>query len=109
MTTTVINIKDAPADWLDRPDEFVYIGRKGKGLKGTFGNPYRVTKGDEKGLGLSLKAFRSYMMLKLNTDIEFFEQVMDLHGKTLVCFCKPKPCHGDVIAEWVNGMYGEIE
>ena len=28
--------------------------------------------------------------------------VVKLKGKTLGCFCKPYPCHGDIIAEYLN-------
>jgi hypothetical protein len=26
----------------------------------------------------------------------------ELEGKTLGCFCKPKPCHGDVLLELLS-------
>jgi hypothetical protein len=35
-------------------------------------------------------------------DRQFFTRVLDLYGKRLGCFCKPKPCHGDVIVEWLE-------
>ena len=28
----------------------------------------------------------------------FWNALADLHGKTLVCYCKPQACHGDVLA-----------
>ena len=27
-----------------------------------------------------------------------------LQGKTLGCFCKPDPCHGDIIKEYLDWM-----
>jgi hypothetical protein len=35
--------------------------------------------------------------------------VRELRGKVLGCYCKPKRCHGDIIAEYVNGFYKEEE
>ena len=33
-------------------------------------------------------------------DIELIKQIpLELKGKTLGCWCKPYPCHGDVLAE----------
>jgi hypothetical protein len=30
---------------------------------------------------------------------ELLAQVHELKGKVLGCWCNPKPCHGDVLAE----------
>ena len=35
-------------------------------------------------------------------NIELINDLHELDGKILGCWCKPKPCHGDVIAELVN-------
>jgi hypothetical protein len=31
----------------------------------------------------------------------------ELRGKVLGCYCKPKRCHGDIIADYVNGFESE--
>lgn len=31
----------------------------------------------------------------------------ELCGKTLVCFCKPLPCHGDVLVDLIESMESE--
>lgn len=103
LPTSVINIKDAPSDWQTDP-QYVYIGRKGKGLSGRFGNPFKLD--NEKDRLLVLSRYKNMFYRLLNMNEQFFEEVMDLNGKTLVCFCKPRDCHGDVIAEFVNGVYG---
>ena len=92
MITTVINIKNAPIGWINNPD-YVYIGRAGKGLTGYFGNP------------TTLKKYRGYLESRIDEDIGFREKVMNLYGKTLVCFCKPKPCHGDILAEYAERLW----
>ena len=33
---------------------------------------------------------------------EYRRRIEGLRGKTLMCFCKPLACHGDVIAEYLN-------
>ena len=32
-----------------------------------------------------------------------------MQGKTLGCFCKPNPCHGDIIKEYLDRMEGCID
>jgi hypothetical protein len=85
--TKVVNIKEAQ-------DFDVYIGRAGKGLDGYFGNPFK-----EQSRSKSVILFREYALQRIESDSEFRERVKELHGKTLGCFCKPKLCHGDVLAE----------
>ncbi len=86
MQTTVVNLKTDEYD--------VYIGRAGHGCDGYFGNPFG-------GLGRtqSIAKHREYAIHRYNTDPEFRDRVNSLQGKRLGCFCKPKPCHGDVYVE----------
>ena len=91
-TTKVVNIK------LHRYD--VYIGRAGKGQDGYFGNPFRIKPGETR--GSSLGKYRDYFYKRLETDPEFKRRIHTLKGKTLGCFCKPHPCHGDIIAEYLD-------
>lgn len=97
--TSVIHIKDVPPQWKN-DSRYVYIGRKGKGVDGYFGNPYRLKKGEQK--GASLSRYEDYFYKRLETDPEFARRIRSLKGKVLVCFCKPRPCHGDVIVEYLN-------
>lgn len=48
------------------------------------------------------QAVRAYKEM-IETDILFYPELLEeikneLHGKRLGCFCKPGPCHGDVLA-----------
>jgi hypothetical protein len=92
MQTVVVNIYKEDFD--------VYIGRAGRGQDGYFGNPFRI------GHGISredaVKRFQRYFADRIERDSEFKQRVLALHGKRLGCFCKPKACHGDVIADWLN-------
>ena len=103
MTTSVIHIRDRqPGD--------VYIGRAGKGEDGYFGNPVRIGErcfrcGDTHHNGHeTLPCFRLYFNKRIETDPVFRCAVLQLAGKRLVCFCKPRACHGDVIAEWIDSQ-----
>lgn len=88
--TTVVHWKDRPAD-----GDYVYIGRPSP-----FGNPFRVRAKVQRKLAILL--YRRYFLERMH-DPEFRAQVYALCGKVLVCHCAPLACHGDVIAEWLNG------
>ena len=95
----VINIRTATGS----ADE-VYIGRAGHGHDGYFGNPVAVNRScpecghtHDRG-GSTLRCYRDYLLRRLRTDTVFRAHVRDLNNKTLVCFCKPAPCHGDILA-----------
>jgi len=96
MKTTVVNIRQSKYD--------VYIGRAGHGHDGTLGNPFSVTRdgGRERAIAL----YREYFYKRLRSDLEFAVQIEKLRGKVLGCFCAPKSCHGDVIAEYLNRTDG---
>ena len=78
----VINIRDRE-DTLDE----VYIGRGSK-----WGNPFVI--GRDGNREVVIEKYREYIM-----GTELPEQVNELSGKTLVCYCKPHSCHGDVLIE----------
>lgn len=90
--TKVVNLRVSPYD--------VYIGRQGKGQDGYFGNPY-VLYSEEDRLRIALD-YESWFYLRLKIDPIFKSKVHSLKGLTLGCFCKPKICHGDVIADYLN-------
>lgn len=101
--TKVVNLRKESYD--------VYIGRAGNGQSGYFGNPYakgsvcarcgqvHLRSGD------TIPCFREYFLARVETDSRFRESVLDLKGKVLGCFCKPQPCHGDVIVAWLHNDY----
>jgi hypothetical protein len=89
--TNVIHIKDAPDGW-KTDDQFVYIGRPGP-----WGNPFTVQEYGREGC---IEMFRAY----LDANPFLKELVPDLKGKTLVCYCKPQACHGDVLVALVEGV-----
>lgn len=96
--TEVVNIRYAACD--------VYIGRAGHGEDGYFGNPFRLLPGMIR--GATLDRYRSYFYGRLRTDTEFRQRIIHaLKGKRLGCFCKPYPCHGDIIKEYLDTLDDE--
>ena len=90
--TYVVNIyKDFDYD--------VYIGRPGKGNSGYYGNPCHGSNRDQ-----SIVQYKDYFYNRIKSDPEFRARIHKLQGKILGCFCKPKPCHGDVIVEYLNRL-----
>ncbi len=87
----VVNLKAEPYD--------VYIGRSGRGLVSKWGNPFRIGEhGDRKAV---IAKYRVHLQDQISEGKITQADLLSLKGKTLGCFCKPQPCHGDVIAEAV--------
>jgi hypothetical protein len=97
----VVNISKLDKWWM-HDDRYVYIGREGKGLSGIFGNPFHL----ENDRTAVLEQYRQYLEKKIE-DEDFKAKVIALKDKILVCFCKPKPCHGDILAEFVERLNAE--
>lgn len=73
----------------------VYIGRPSP-----FGNPYKIGKGQTREEVIA--AYEVYFTVKVEKDADFKRQVEALKDKVLGCYCKPAPCHGDVIVKWLD-------
>ena len=93
-----VNLRVSPFD--------IYVGRPGHGFKGPFGNPYAkgvVVDGLEvASREQSIALYKTYFEKRVAEDEEFRARALMCRGKRLGCFCKPNPCHGDVVADWVN-------
>jgi len=97
MPTTVCNIYREPFD--------VYVGRAGKGQKGTFGNPFRSSNRDD-----DIARFKDYFFARIEKDPDFKKQVHELRNKRLGCFCVPfQKCHASIIADYLNSLPEEPE
>lgn len=83
----------------DNLEEFdVYIGR------GTlWGNPYPIEHekdGDKR--EKVIEKFQTYFVEEIVNNPEKLKLLIALKGLRLGCHCKPLPCHGDVIADFLN-------
>jgi hypothetical protein len=75
----------------------VYVGRPSK-----WGNPFIIGKhGDRKTV---IRLYREFLF----NNTQLMAEVHELHGKRLGCFCSPKSCHADVLAELANAEGLEI-
>lgn len=70
----------------------VYIGRGSK-----WGNPYPITETEDR--DTVINKYKQYLWKEINTPCGKITKsdILNLSGKRLGCFCKPKPCHGDVL------------
>jgi len=72
------------------PKDAIYIGRPSK-----WGNPFKIGKHGN----------REEVIKKYRDWLTYFQDdlpLSELRGKDLVCWCAPKPCHGDVLLELAN-------
>lgn len=76
---------------------YVYIGRPSK-----WGNPYKMASLHSlTDRAEAILKFRRYWYAPAQKSLRA-AALTELADKQLGCFCAPLPCHGDVIAEWVN-------
>ena len=68
----------------------VYIGRPS-----IFGNPFEIGKdGDRDEV---CDKYEIYVRDRIKKDRIFRNQIKNLKGKTLGCWCSPKRCHGEIL------------
>ncbi len=94
--TTVVNIKKRKG--IGKKFD-VYIGRacnmgSWKLKKSKWANPYSVKM-------YGIKAIPMYKEYLLNNK-ELMNDIMELDGKILGCWCEPNDCHGDVLIEIID-------
>lgn len=97
-------------EWCEDPNN-VYIGRQGVVFvdkerypkRGSiFANPFKVGKdGDRDEV---CEKYRVYVQKRIDTEFQFREELENLRGKTLGCWCKPERCHGDILLEILNNL-----
>lgn len=85
MRTTVVNKRTHVPTAND-----VYIGRPSK-----WGNPFIIgVHGTREEV---IRAHKRWILAPEQAAL--LEQVKELKGKTLVCYCRPDFCHGDILSE----------
>jgi uncharacterized protein DUF4326 len=79
----------------------VYIARPSK-----WGNPYTHI-GDRQTRAEFILATRKQVMDKYEEYLfssHLINDIEELRGKILGCWCYPKSCHGDILAKYANGL-----
>jgi hypothetical protein len=81
---------------------YVYIGRPSK-----WGNPWVM--GRHGGRLEVVDLFRTWWYSDINAPMRAaaLDEIPD--GAVLGCFCLPKPCHGDVIADFLNRERAKVK
>ena len=81
-----------------KTDNDVYIGRGS-----VWGNPYVIGRdGDRESV---IAKYVILMSKRFNEDHWlWYNRLKELKGKNLVCYCKPKACHGDVLEELMEAL-----
>lgn len=92
----VVHCKKSPYD--------VYIGRA-PGERGKWGNPFSHKEGTTaKYLKATreeaVEAYKDYILEGEGKHL--LNDLHELEGKTLGCWCKPKKCHGDILVEIIE-------
>ena len=85
------------------PAEAVYVGRGSP-----WGNPFIIGKDGDR-----MQVIHKYQKLvnenMLSNYPEFYEWLLPLKDKDLVCFCAPLPCHADILKWLANGIVLDAE
>jgi hypothetical protein len=81
-----------------------YIGR------GTpWGNPFQVgTQEGKFDRSEAIEKYKSHFESNILGDSSLRKGLLGLRGMRLACHCKPLPCHGDVIAAYLNSQDPEM-
>lgn len=81
------------------PAGAVYIGRGSK-----WGNPFTSIQGRNTKASFvvatreeAIEKYREWLKNQIRSGSITKSDLAELYGKDLVCFCAPKPCHGDVL------------
>ena len=81
--TRVVNLRKESFD--------VLISRPSK-----WGNPFIIGKDGTR--GEVIEKYKQWVLEKP----ELLSQLKELRGKRLGCYCKPSPCHGDILVELIE-------
>lgn len=71
------------------PKDAIYVGRPSK-----WGNPYKI--GIDRTREEVIELYKKWLSNQRYLNLE------ELKGKDLVCWCKPLPCHADILLELAN-------
>lgn len=89
-------------EFLDASPDHVYIGRDMTVyVPGAAGNKWKNPfKLKDHNIDESLRLYEEHILSRE----DLVRDLPQLRGKTLACWCKPAPCHGDVLLRLANGL-----
>lgn len=101
-------------EWMD-DDRNAYIGRSGivfilnehsnkkerfPKQSSKFANPYKVGRDGTR--EVVIQKYKHYIESRLEAHPGLYQELLELKGKNLGCWCHPEPCHGDVLLELIE-------
>ena len=86
MIATVVNLKNSEYN--------IYIGRGSK-----WGNPFKMKNSSIEERNRVCDEYEKWFW-----DTDLPNQIHELNGKILGCYCKPLRCHGDFLVELANKL-----
>ena len=104
----VINLKHEPAlreafEHAPVVNNAVLIDRRTK-----WGNPFRVGEGQDRAQAVA--RYRADLWRRIREGEVALEDLAELDGCWLACWCDPEPCHGHMLARaaaWASGVLAE--
>ena len=98
-------------EWMEDPDN-IYIGRKGVVFidkkrfpenNSIFANPFKIGKnGTREDV---IEQYETYIRNKIESNEYFKQELCNLEGKVLGCWCHPEQCHGDVLLRLIDEYF----
>lgn len=87
----VVHCKKAPAG------SFVYVGRPHP-----LGNPFALADpGDDAARAVVIERYSRWLHTNAERSARFRARLEKLRGQDLGCWCAPRPCHAQVIIDWL--------
>lgn len=90
-------------EWISN-SKHLYIGRYNHHIEGTFQskwhNPFSLIK---YGRTKCIKEYEEYIL----SNEELLNDLYELNGKILGCWCKPESCHGDILIKLFKSKFIE--
>ncbi len=100
--TTVVSLRGVPA-----AERSVYCEREDVeriDRMTVWGNPFKSGTREQ-----NIARYRRYVWENLQACHWDLEDLIELRGKKLACWCHPKPCHGDVLVKAIEWAVKEWE
>ena len=73
-----------------------------------WGNPFRIGPGQDRDRVIA--RYRADLWRRIRAGEIALEELAELDGRWLACWCEPLPCHGDVLARaaaWASAQLAE--
>lgn len=95
-------------EWMNDSDN-VYIGRSGvvfidkqrfPKISSNFANPFKIGKDGNR--DEVIQKYETYIRNKLKNNHILQQELIEMKGKKLGCWCAPDPCHGNVLIQLIE-------